>query len=89
MRIHEDAIVRLLEDTMARILQASAAPIPAAASFDQAQAIRSEMRDNISKVKVELMQLVNTDGKDAGRIGSASRRNASNFGANAQGRTSD
>jgi hypothetical protein len=60
MRIHEDALVRLLEDTMVRMLQASAAPMPAAASFDQAQAIRSDMRDNISEVKVELMQLVNT-----------------------------
>jgi hypothetical protein len=45
---------------MARMLQASAALMPAAASFYQAQAIRSEMEDNISEVKIELMQLVNT-----------------------------
>jgi hypothetical protein len=90
MRIHEDVLVRLLEDTMARMLRASAAPMPAAASFDHAQAIRSEVKDKTSEVKVEPMQLVNTMmGKNASRGGPASRRNASNFSANAQERTSD
>jgi hypothetical protein len=84
MRLHEDALVRSLEDTMARMLRASAAPVPAAASFDHAQAIRSEVRDNISEVKVELMQLVSTMmEKNASRGGPASRRNAFNFSANA------
>jgi hypothetical protein len=60
MRIHENALVKLLEDTMARMLQASAAPMPAVASLDHAQTIRSEMRENIKEMKVELIQLVNT-----------------------------
>lgn len=60
MRIHENALVKLLEDTMARMLQASAAPMPAAASLDHAQTIRSEMRESIKEMKVELTQLVST-----------------------------
>jgi len=60
MRIHENVFVKLLEDTMKRVLEASAAPVSTAVSFDHAQAIRSEVRDNIREVKVELMQLVNT-----------------------------
>jgi hypothetical protein len=60
MRIHENAFVKLLEDTMKRVLGASAAPVPAAASLDHAQTIRSEVRDNIREVKIELMQLVDT-----------------------------
>ena len=59
-RIHENALVKLLEDTMARMLQASAAPMPAAASLDHAQTIRSEMRESIKEMKVELTQLVST-----------------------------
>jgi hypothetical protein len=60
MRTHENALVKLLEDTMARMLQASAAPMPAAASLDHAQTIRSEMRESIKEMKVELTQLVST-----------------------------
>lgn len=60
MRIHENVFVQMLEDMMKRVLGASAAPVPAAVSLDHAQAIRSEMRDNVRKVKIELMQLVNT-----------------------------
>ena len=60
MRIHENALVKLLEDTMARMLQASAAPMPAAASLDHAQTIRSEMKESIKEMKVELTQLVST-----------------------------
>jgi hypothetical protein len=60
MRIHENALVKLLEDTMARMLQASAAPMPAAASLDHAQTIRSEMRENMKEMKAELIQLVST-----------------------------
>jgi hypothetical protein len=60
MRIHENALVKLLEDTMARMLQASAAPMPAAAPLDHAQTIRSEMRESIKEMKVELIQLVST-----------------------------
>jgi hypothetical protein len=60
MRIHENALVKLLEDTMARMLQASAAPMPAAASLDHAQTIRSEMKESIQEMKAELTQLVST-----------------------------
>jgi hypothetical protein len=59
MRIHENALVKSL-DTIARTLRASAAPMTAAASLDHAQAIRSEVRDDVREMKVELMQLVNT-----------------------------
>lgn len=60
MRIHENALVRLLEDTMERMLRTSVATIPAAASLDHTQAICSEVRNNVSEVKIELTQLVNT-----------------------------
>lgn len=59
-RIHENALVKLLEDTMARMLRTSAAPMPVAASVDHAEAMRSEVRDNIKEMKAEVMQLVNT-----------------------------
>jgi hypothetical protein len=60
IRIHENALVKLLEDTMARMLRTSAAPMPVAASVDHAEAMRSEVRDNIKEMKAEVMQLVNT-----------------------------
>ena len=57
---HQETLVRLLEDTMARMLRASAASFPAAASLDHAQIIHNEVRNYISEVKIELTQLVNT-----------------------------
>ena len=50
-RTHENALVKLLEDTMARMLQAFAAPMPAAASLDHTQTIQNEVRENIKECK--------------------------------------
>lgn len=57
---HQETLVRFIEDIMARMLRASAAPVPAAASLDHAQTIHDEVRNYMSEVKIELTQLVNT-----------------------------
>lgn len=56
MRFHENVFVRLLDGTIERMLQAFAVLMPAAASLDRVEAIRSEVRDIISEVKTQLTQ---------------------------------
>jgi hypothetical protein len=60
IRISEDGLVQLVEDTMTRILRDFVALWPATGSIEEAQALRDEVDANISKVRIELTQLVNT-----------------------------
>jgi hypothetical protein len=60
IRISEDGLVQLVENTMTRILRDFVALEPTTGSIGEAQALRGEVEANISKVKIELMQLVNT-----------------------------
>jgi hypothetical protein len=60
IRISEDGLVQLVEDTMMRILRDFVALWPATGSIEEAQALRDEVDANISKVRIELTQLVNT-----------------------------
>jgi hypothetical protein len=45
---------------MARILRGFVAPMPTTGSREGVQALRTEMNDNINKLQIGLMQLVNT-----------------------------
>jgi hypothetical protein len=45
---------------MARILRGFVAPTPTTGSREGVQALRTGMKDNINKVQMQLMQLVNT-----------------------------
>lgn len=56
----QETLVKLLEETMTRMLQASAAPMPATASFDHARTIHDEVRNYMNEVKIELTQLLTT-----------------------------
>jgi len=58
--ISEDGLVQLVEDTMARILRGFVAPTPAAGAGEDVQRLRVEVEANITKVRIELTQLVNT-----------------------------
>jgi hypothetical protein len=59
IRISEDGLVQLVENTMARILRDFVALKPTTGSIREAQVLRGEVEANISKVKIELTQLVN------------------------------
>jgi hypothetical protein len=60
VRISEDGLVQLVEDTMTRILRDLVALKPTTGSIGEAQALRGEVEANISKVKIELTHLINT-----------------------------
>ena len=49
--ISKDGLVRLVEQTMARILRGFVAPTPTTGSREGVQALRTEMNDNINKVQ--------------------------------------
>jgi hypothetical protein len=49
-----------VENSMTRILRDFVALKPATSSIGEAQALRGEVEANVSKVKIELTQLVNT-----------------------------
>jgi hypothetical protein len=60
IRISENGLVQLVENSMTRILRDFVALKPATSSIGEAQALRGEVEANVSKVKIELTQLVNT-----------------------------
>jgi hypothetical protein len=60
IRISEDGLVQVVEDTMTKILRDFVALTPAADSGKDVQALRNEVDANISKVRMKLTQLVNT-----------------------------
>lgn len=60
VRVSEDGLVQLVENTMTRILRDFVAVTPAAGSGKDVQALRDEVDANISRVKMEVTQLVNT-----------------------------
>jgi hypothetical protein len=60
VRISEDGLVQLVENTMTRILRDFVALKPTISSIGEAQALRGEVEANISIVRIELTQLVNT-----------------------------
>jgi hypothetical protein len=60
INISGEGLVRLVEETMARILRGFVAPTSTTGSQEGVQALQTEMKDNINKVQTQLMQLVNT-----------------------------
>jgi hypothetical protein len=58
--ISEDGLVHLVEDTITRILRGFVAPTPAAGTGEDVQHLRIEVEAKITKVRIELTQLVNT-----------------------------
>lgn len=58
--ISKDGLVQLVEDTMTRILRGYVAPTPAVGAGEEVQRLRVEVEASITKVRVELTQLVNT-----------------------------
>jgi hypothetical protein len=60
IRISEDGSVQLVENTMTRILRDFDALTPAANSGEDVRALRGEVKANITKVRIELTQLVDT-----------------------------
>jgi hypothetical protein len=60
VRISEDGLVQLVENTMTRILRDFVALTPAPSSGKDVQARRDEMDANVSNVRIELTQLVST-----------------------------
>jgi hypothetical protein len=60
IKISEDGLVQLVENTITRILRDFVALKPTISSIGEAQALRGEVEGNTSEVKIELTQLVNT-----------------------------
>jgi hypothetical protein len=60
VRISEDGLVQLVENTMTRILRDFVALTSAPSSGKDVQVLQDEMDANVSKVRIELTQLVNT-----------------------------
>ena len=58
--ISEDSLVQLVEETMTRILRSFVPPTPITGAGEDVQRLRVEVEANITKVRTELTQLVNT-----------------------------
>ena len=58
--IAEDSLVQLVEETMTRILRGFVPPTPITGAREDVQRLRVEVEANITKVRIELTQLVNT-----------------------------
>ena len=58
--ISEGSLVQLVEETMTRILRGFVPPTPIAGVGEDVQRLRVEVEANITKVRIELTQLVST-----------------------------